>query len=216
MTARSLTPAIPRVVVGRLSLYLRALLSLSAEGTATVSSARFGGLIGVKPAQLRKDLAHFGQFGVRGKGYDVGRLLSGVEAILGTDREQKVALVGAGNLGRALFSYKGFGSRKFTIAAVFDSKLAGQKVPGSSRSIRPLSDLPRSVREEGIVLGIIAVPAAAAQAVADQMVRAGIRGILNFAPVRLSLRRGVIAENIDLSSALSIISFGLRSRARQG
>lgn len=216
MTARSLNSAIPRAVVGRLSLYLRALLSLGAEGTATVSSAHFGSLIGVKPAQLRKDLAHFGQFGVRGRGYDVGRLLSGVEAILGTDREQKVALVGAGNLGRALFSYKGFGSRKFTIAAVFDSKLAGQKVPGSSRSIRPLSDLPRAVREEGMVLGIIAVPAAAAPAVADQMARAGIRGILNFAPVRLSLPRGVIAENIDLSSALSVLSFGVRSRARRG
>ena len=102
------------------------------------------------------------------------------------------------------------------IAAVFDSKLAGQKVPGSSRSIRPLSDLPRSVREEGIVLGIIAVPAAAAPAVADQMARAGIRGILNFTPVRLSLPRGVIAENIDLSSALSVLSFGVRSRARRG
>ena len=98
MTARSLNSAIPRAVVGRLSLYLRALLSLGAEGTATVSSAHFGSLVGVKPAQLRKDLAHFGQFGVRGRGYDVGRLLSGVEAILGTDREQKVALVGAGNL----------------------------------------------------------------------------------------------------------------------
>jgi redox-sensing transcriptional repressor len=216
MTSRAASSSIPRAVVGRLSLYLRALLSLGAEGTATVSSALFGSLVGVKPAQLRKDLAHFGQFGVRGKGYDVGQLLARIEGILGTDREQKVALVGAGNLGRALFSYKGFGSRKFKIAAVFDSQLAGQRVPGSSQAIRSLADLPRAVREEGMRLGVIAVPAPAAQKVAEGMVRAGIRGILNFAPVRLSLPRSVIVENIDLSSALSILSFGLRFRSQSG
>jgi redox-sensing transcriptional repressor len=202
-------------VIARLSLYLRILLSLGAERTATVSSARFGKLAGVQPAQLRKDLAHFGQFGVRGKGYAVGTLLGRIEGILGTDREQKVALVGAGNLGRALFSHKGFGSRQFTIAAVFDTRLAGQKVPGSSRTIRPLADLHRTVQEEGIKLGVIAVPAAAAQEVSEEMVRAGIRGILNFAPTRLTLPESVIVEDIDLAGSLSTLSFGLHSRRRR-
>jgi len=214
MSARAVNSQIPRAVVNRLSLYLRALLSLSAEGTPTVSSSGFGKRVGVKPAQLRKDLAHFGQFGVRGKGYDVGELRSRIEGILGTDREQKVALVGAGNLGRALFSYKGFGSRRFKIAAVFDSKLAGQKVPGSSQAIRPLADLPGVVKEGRVEIGVLAVPAPAAQSVAEEMVRSGIRGILNFAPARLALPEAVIVEDIDLSSALSALSFRLRSRRR--
>jgi redox-sensing transcriptional repressor len=207
---------VPRAVVGRLSLYLRALLNLSVDRVATVSSARFGKLVGVKPAQLRKDLAHFGQFGVRGKGYEVDKLARRIESILGTEHEQKVALVGVGNLGRALFSYKGFESRRFKIAAVFDSKLAGQRVPGSPLSIRPVGDLRRTAQRERIRLGIIAVPAAAAQAVAREMGKAGIRGILNFAPVRLSLPDGVRVENIDLSSGLESLSFGLRSRRRRG
>ena len=133
-----------------------------------------------------------------------------------TDREQKVALVGVGNLGRALFSYKGFESRRFKIAAVFDSKLAGQRVPGSPLFIRPVGDLRRTVQRDRIRLGIIAVPAAAAQAVAQEMGKAGIRGILNFAPVRLSLPDGVRVENIDLSSGLESLSFGLRARRRRG
>jgi redox-sensing transcriptional repressor len=207
---------VPRAVITRLSLYLRALSALSAEGFATASSTRFGKLVGVKPAQLRKDLAHFGQFGVRGKGYDVDKLARRIESILGTDREQKVALVGVGNLGRALFSYKGFESRGFKIAAVFDSKLAGQRVPRSPLSIRPVGDLRRTAQRERIRLGIIAVPAAGAQEVAREMGKAGIRGILNFAPVRLSLPDGVRVENIDLSSGLESLSFGLRARRRRG
>lgn len=203
---------IPRVVVYRLSLYLRALNILSADGVKTVSSKRFGRLVDVKPAQLRKDLAYFGQFGIKGVGYEVRGLMKKIIRILGTDRSHKVALVGVGNLGRALLAYKSFEKRGFRIVAAFDSARFGKKTSKGNLMISDPRDLPRVIREEKIKIGIIAVPAASAQPLADVMAGAGVRAILNFAPVRLHLPGNVNVENIDLSIGLETLSFSLKAK----
>ncbi len=202
---------IPKAVVYRLSLYLRVLNDLSAEEVVQISSARFGRLVGVNPAQIRKDLAYFGQFGVKGVGYKVGELAGNIVRILGTDGLQNVALVGVGNLGRALLAYKGFSKRGFRIVAAFDSARVGQKTKKKGLIISDPRDLPRLVKQKKIMIGIIAVPASSALAVAEEMVRAGIKAILNFAPVSLRVPKGVKVENIDLSIGLEALSFSLKT-----
>jgi len=204
---------IPRVVIYRLSIYLRALNSLSADGIHTVSSESFGKLVGVKPAQIRKDLAYFGQFGIKGVGYKVQDLLEKIISILGTERAHRVALVGVGNLGRALLAYKGFEKRGFQIVAAFDPVHCGKKAGKNGPAVSHPRDLPRLVGEQKIEIGIIAVPAAGAQEVADDMVKAGIESILNFAPVRLVLPEKVSVENIDLSIGLETLSYALKTES---
>jgi redox-sensing transcriptional repressor len=179
--------SVPKVVVSRLSLYLRELQRLVASGQQTISSSQLGSLLGFSDAQVRKDLGFFGQFGYPGVGYRCDELIRAMQDILGTNHLWNVAMVGVGNLGQALLGYRGFGRQNFAIAAAFDADptKVGQTVQGLR--IQPLEELAATIREQGIRLGMIVVPADRAQEAADRLVAAGIEGIVNFAPVLLSL-----------------------------
>ncbi|MEX2315646.1 MAG: redox-sensing transcriptional repressor Rex [Pirellulales bacterium] len=204
---------VPKVVVSRLSLYLRELQHLVRDGRATISSSQLGQLLGFTDAQVRKDLAYFGHFGHPGIGYRCGELITEIRHILGTDREWIVTMVGVGNLGRALLRYKGFAAQGFRIVAAFD---ADARVVGTSLEGIPVYSLDRlgdMVRKQQIQIGLITVPAAGAQQVADQLVAAGILGIVNFAPVTLSLPPQVSVVGVDLTTELEQIAFSVANRA---
>ncbi|MEA3186972.1 MAG: redox-sensing transcriptional repressor [Chthoniobacter sp.] len=198
---------IPRKTVYRLSLYYRALQQLSANNIRTVSSAALAKAAGVKPTQLRKDLTHFGQFGTRGLGYNVVALHAKLNEALGATRLQSVLLVGAGNLGAALLRYGGFTKEGFDILAAFDidtSKTVSERL---RVHLLPMGKLRPFVRETNVKLAILTVPGTAAQQVADQLVAAGIRGILNFSPVILDVPEGIIVNNVDLALELENLSY---------
>lgn len=199
----------PKAVVNRLSLYLRELQRLDRDGQQTVSSSRLGKLLGFTDAQVRKDLAYFGQFGHPGVGYRCDELVAAIKRILGTDREWVVAIVGVGNLGRALLGYRGFQPQGFRVAAAFDSdpKKVGMGFDGIA--VEPIDLLESTVRERGITLGLIATSAEAAQNIANRLVSAGVVGILNFAPVTLSLPPGVSLVGVDLATELEQLSFSV-------
>jgi redox-sensing transcriptional repressor len=198
---------IPSPAVRRLSLYLRQLEASQRTDRLTISSKQLGESLGLNDAQVRKDLAYFGQFGHPGIGYRVDDLISQVRRILGTDRTWNVLLVGAGNLGRALVTYKGFEKRGFRLAAIFDADPAklGKRI--GSFAIQPMAELPGTVQALGIRLGIISVPAQSAQEVVDQLVAAGIRGILNFAPVGVAIPPDIGMGTVDLAVQLEQLSF---------
>lgn len=198
---------IPNPAVRRLSLYLRQLEAFKRKDRRTISSKQLGESLGLTDAQVRKDLAYFGQFGHPGIGYRVDELISQVKHILGTDKTWNVLLVGAGNLGRALMAYQGFDAKGFRLAAVFDSSphLVGQKQ--GAFTIQPLSELHDTIQKQQIRLGIIAVPADFAQDVADQLVKAGIKGLLNFAPVSITVPQDVSLNAVDLAVQLEQIAF---------
>lgn len=201
---------IPAPAVKRLSLYLRQLEAFRAVDRKTVSSRELGASLGLSDAQVRKDFAYFGQFGHPGIGYRVPELIQRVRQILGTDKTSNVLIVGAGNLGRALLAYRGFARRGFEVKAVFDADpdKIGQCVPGDGGLIiQPVSKMPETVRKESIRTGILAVPADAAQTVADAMTAAGIRGILNFAPTMLRVGPEVSVSSVDLAVHLEQLSF---------
>jgi redox-sensing transcriptional repressor len=209
--------SVPKVVVSRLSLYLRELQRLQSSGQQTISSGQLGALLGFSDAQVRKDLGFFGQFGYPGVGYRCDELIHAMRDILGTNHRWPVVMVGAGNLGQALLGYRGFGRQNFTIHAAFDADPA--KVGGTVQGIviRHIDELPRVVREDGIRLGMIVVPAQRAQEVADAMVAAGIEGIVNFAPVTLTLPPHVQTVAVDLAIELEQLSFAVTSKlARAG
>lgn len=205
---------VPKAVVNRLSLYLRELQHLRRHGKETISSQALGERLGSSDAQVRKDLAYFGHFGQPGIGYRCGELIEAIRTILGTSRAWSVAVVGIGNLGRALLGYKGFLNQGFHIVAAFDvdPPKIGATVEGVL--VRPMEDLPDRVQRDGIELGMIAVPAAAAQPVADRLVAAGVRGIVNFAPVTLSLSEEVSVVGVDLAIELEQIAFSVANRKR--
>lgn len=200
---------VPKAVVSRLSLYLRELQHLMRDGQQTTSSTQLGRVLGFSDAQVRKDLAYFGQFGYPGIGYRCEELVREIKRILGTDRQWPVALVGAGNLGRALVGYKGFGQQGFRVAAVFDvdEMKVGREIEGIH--VYTLEDLPRVVAEKGIRLAILAVPAAAAQDVADKLAEAGIDGILNFAPVTINSPDHLHTVGVDLAIELEQLAFAV-------
>lgn len=200
-------PHIPRPTAKRLSLYLRELESRDRHQQETISSKQLGAALGLTDAQVRKDLAYFGQFGHPGIGYHVPELVSRLRRIMGTDRRWHAALVGAGNLGRALMSYGGWRTRGFDVVAVFDHDPARVGTVLEQHRIRPMGDLSKLVLEREIKLGIIAVPAPSAQGVADAMIDAGIRGILNFAPVRLDVHDRVSVTSVDLTVSLEQLAF---------
>jgi len=202
---------VPSPAVRRLSLYLRRMEQLQGEGVATVSSRQLADSLGLTDAQVRKDLAYFGQFGQPGVGYRVDDMIARLRHILGTDRIWTVLLMGAGNLGRALAAYRGFEHKGFRLAAVFDTdpNKVGKRLGGLE--IRPLETLDQVVRQEQIRLAILAVPADAAQAAADRLVAAGVRGILNFAPVSLVVPEGVGLAGVDLAVHLEQLSFAVNS-----
>lgn len=201
--------AVPKVVVSRLSLYLRELQRLESSGQHTISSGQLGTLLGFSDAQVRKDLGFFGQFGYPGVGYRCDELIRAMRDILGTNQPWPVVMVGVGNLGQALLGYRGFGRQNFSIHTAFDADPAkvGQTIQGIP--VRHLDDLPEVVRGSGIRLGMIVVPAEHAQAVADRLVAAGIEGIVNFAPVTLSLPPHVQIVAVDLAIELEQLSFAV-------
>jgi redox-sensing transcriptional repressor len=198
---------VPNPAVRRLSLYLRQLEAFKRQDQRTISSKQLGESLALTDAQVRKDLAYFGQFGHPGIGYRVDDLIAHVKHILGTDKIWNVLLVGAGNLGLALMAYKGFENQGFRIVAVFDSDPGKVNTRRGSFVIQPLGELQPTIWKLGIRLGIIAVPADSAQAVADQLVAAGIQGILNFAPVSLSVPSHVGVSAVDLAVQLEQLSF---------
>lgn len=206
--------AIPLPAVRRLSLYLRELEQLARGGTTTVSSRELGRALGLTDAQVRKDLGYFGQFGHPGIGYRIEDVIRRVKRILGTDKIWNAALVGLGNLGQALSAYRGFAARGFRLVAVFDSnpeKIGKSIPPLPGVLVQPLSELSATVRSKNVRLGIIAVPADAAQQVADALVAAGVRGILNFAPAALTLTPDVALSEVDLAVQLEQLSFLVNS-----
>jgi len=198
---------IPNPAVRRLSLYLRQLEAFGRKDRRTISSKQLGESLGLTDAQVRKDLAYFGQFGHAGIGYRVDDLIAQLRHILGTDKNWNVLLVGAGNLGRALMAYKGFNAKGFRLVAVFDADPALVGKRQGAFVIQPLTALKQTVARQSIRLGILAVPGDGAQAVADQLVHAGIRGLLNFAPVSLIVPSHVAMTAVDLAVQLEQLSF---------
>jgi len=198
---------IPNRVSQRLSLYLRQLEAFQRLDRRTISSLQLGQSLGLTDAQVRKDLGYFGQFGRPGIGYLVADLIAKVKRILGTDKTWNVLLVGYGNLGRALVAHKEFAAKGFQIVAVFDSDNAKIGRKSGAIAVQALSELPCTIARERIALAIIAVPPDGAQVVADQLVNAGIKGILNFAPVSINVPPSVALNAVDLSVLLEQLSF---------
>lgn len=199
--------SIPNPAVRRLSLYLRQLDDFRRKDRRTISSKQLGESLGLTDAQVRKDLAYFGQFGHPGIGYRVDDLIQQLRRILGTDKTWNVMLVGAGNIGRALSSYKGFNSKGFKLVAVFDNdpNKVGKKL--GAFTIQPFDELDKTVAAHSIKLAILAVPADAAQDVADKVVAAGVRGVLNFAPCSLNVPSDIALNSVDVAVALEQLSF---------
>lgn len=199
---------IPEATVARLPIYLRSLLDLAEErGEMTVSSEDLARMAGVNAAKVRKDLSYLGSYGTRGVGYDVEYLLYQITRELGLTQDWPVALIGVGNLGRALASYKGFSERGFRISALFDvdDGVIGKTVGGLD--VKHLDELKETVTEDGIMIGIIATPPLAAQEVAERLVDAGVKSILNFAPAVVNVPPDVTIRKVDLSIELQILSF---------
>lgn len=207
-------PKIPEMTIRRLSVYTRCLLQLEEDGVKTVSSQELAERFNLNSAQVRKDLAYFGEFGVRGIGYYVSGLKAELQKILGLDREWPIALVGFGNLGSALFHYKGFARQGFRIAAIFDDDPAKANRAVAGVPVFPARDMAREVKARAIQMAIVAVPPEAAQAVTDQLVAAGIKAVLNFAPTRLRVPRDLRLKDVDLSIELETLSFYLAKGSR--
>jgi redox-sensing transcriptional repressor len=188
---------IPDIVIGRLPVYLRALTRLMQEGQEVTSSHELGRRLGISSAQIRKDLSHFGGFGKQGTGYQIAYLIEQLRQVLSVNREWEVALVGAGDLGSALAHYRGFADRGFRIACVFDNspQKVGTKI--GEYTVLHTDEIPRVIRERGIQIAMIAVPAEKAQEVADTLIEAGIRAILNYAPMNLNVPASVRVQYID-------------------
>lgn len=210
--AEALRPEfVPNPAVRRLSFYLRQLELYVRKGRRTISSKQLGVVLGYSDAQVRKDLAYFGQFGHPGVGYRVEELVSRIRQILGTDKTWDVILIGAGNLGRALLAYGGFEAKGFRIVAVFDSDPAKVDHKVGHHVVRDAAGLPHFVREHHVRLAIIAVPADFAQDVADDLVNAGVTGLLNFAPVALIVPPRVALNSVDLAVQLEQLAFQLNA-----
>ncbi|MFQ6172277.1 redox-sensing transcriptional repressor Rex [Oryzobacter sp. R7] len=206
-TAATARRGIPEASVARLPGYLRSLTTLAREGVVSVSSEELATAAGVSSAMLRKDLSHLGSYGVRGVGYDVDFLASEIAAVLGLTKDWPVAIVGMGNLGRALAAYRGFAERGFRVIALLDrdAHVVGEEVAG--QVVRPMTDLEALVEDDGLSIGVIATPPEGAQQACDDLVEVGIRSILNFAPGVLTVPDGVTVRTVDLSTELQILAF---------
>ncbi len=204
-----------RASVGRLSLYLRRLEAFLREGILKVSSGQLGEALGITDAQVRKDLTHLGHLGQPGIGYPVHELVLAIRLVLGIDRDWAVVLAGVGNLARALLRYHGFQQRGFRVVALFDSDPAkvGQVLDGLV--VHPPEAMAEVIAATGAELGVVAVPSEAAQTVADALVAAGVRGVLNFAPVVLRLPRGVSLVSVDLTVQLERLAFLVQMQGQQ-
>ncbi len=200
-------PVIPRKTIYRLSIYLRCLARLRENSIVTVSSEALAKAAGVKSTQLRKDLAYFGTFGTRGLGYDVGELSRMIADELGTSRLQPVILVGVGNLGLALLSYRGFEKEGFEIVAAFDLEPHRPRGKKIHVTVVGLDKLPAFIREHRVRMAILTVPAEAAQAAANQLIACGVMGILNFSPIVLHVPEEVMVNNVNLAIELENLSY---------
>ena len=198
---------IPEATVGRLPIYLRALVEIAESGAATISSEILASAAGVNSAKVRKDLSHLGSYGTRGVGYDVAYLIHQVRRELGLTQHWPIVIAGIGNLGQALANYRGFAERGFRTAALVDvdPQKVGEVVGGLT--VRDIVDLPQIVQEHRAAIGVICTPATAVQDVADRMVAAGIRSILNFAPAVIVVPPGVSLRKVDLAIELQILAF---------
>jgi redox-sensing transcriptional repressor len=201
---------VPDIVVGRLPIYLRALTYMAEEGQEITSSQELGAKLGISSAQIRKDLSHFGEFGKQGTGYEISYLRDQLKRILHVEHTRPVALVGYGDLGHALANYGGFTAKGFEIVAVFDNdpNKIGYRVAG--KEVMDVAELPRVIREKGIKIAIVAVPSAAAQPVVDILVEAGVKAILNYAPINISVPPDVQVQYIDPAAHLQHMTFYLR------
>jgi redox-sensing transcriptional repressor len=207
---------ISEAVVRRLPIYLRFLNELSMSGIQTVSSQDLGEKLDLNPAQIRKDLAYFGEFGRKGVGYNVDYLIEKIRQILKLDKTLNVALVGTGNLGRALCNYNKYIKDNMKIVAVFDADEAKKGTRINHLVVQPMSELPSTVQEKEITIGIITVPAAEAQNVAEEFMEAGIQGILNFAPVVLKAKPGVRVHHADFTSELLSLAYYMDNLNQDG
>lgn len=198
---------IPEATVTRLPLYYRALLDCTEKQTTTISSDRLAELAGVNAAKVRKDLSYLGSYGTRGVGYDVEYLLHEISRELGLTHDWPCMIVGVGNLGAALANYRGFGARGFRIVALVDADPAKAGRKEAELEIEPIGAIERIVAEREVAIAILATPAAVAQEVADVLVAAGVRSILNFAPAVISVPDDVSLRKVDLATELQILSF---------
>lgn len=199
----------PDIVVGRLPIYLRALTFMAEEGQEITSSQELSEKLGISSAQIRKDLSHFGEFGKQGTGYEIGYLRDQLKRILHVERTWPVALVGYGDLGHALANYGGFAPKGFEIVAVFDNapQKIGQEVAG--KKVQDLAKLPEIVRQKNIKVAIVAVPSSGAQLVAEMLVESGIKAILNYAPINISVPPEVQVQYIDPAAHLQHMTYYL-------
>ncbi|RNC29950.1 MAG: Redox-sensing transcriptional repressor Rex [Candidatus Dichloromethanomonas elyunquensis] len=206
------TLKIPEATIMRLSVYSRYLTEIDRKGIITISSGDIAEGVGVSPAQVRKDLAYFGEFGIRGVGYNVKDLHRNVLRILGLSNEWSMCLVGLGNLGLALSTYKGFKDRGFAITSIFDNdpQKIGMLIDGVE--VMSVDQIEEVVSQRQTQIGAITVPAASAQVIADMLVRCGIKAILNFAPVVLNVPPEVELRNVDLSVNLEVLTFNLGAK----
>jgi redox-sensing transcriptional repressor len=201
---------IPTATITRLSIYSRYLEVMAQEGVKIIASDKLAEKCGINPAQIRKDLAYFGEFGIRGVGYFVKELLFEIKRILGLNKTWKMALVGIGNLGSALLAHQNFIRQGYEFAAVFDVDPAkvGRRLP-SGQVIFHLDEMERVVKENNIEIGVIATPANKAQAVAQSLIEAGVKAILNFAPTQLQVIEGMAVENVDFTVKLDNLAYNL-------
>jgi redox-sensing transcriptional repressor len=209
MAEKNKMKGIPKATIKRLALYARALYRIEMDGETRVSSMALAERLGINPAQVRKDLAYFGQFGVPGYGYRTSELHQKLKSILGTNREIRVALVGAGNLGRALLSYVGFSTQGFRFVAAFDTDQ--NKIGRVINNIEILSSarMEEVIRDSRVVIAVLAVPAQTAQEIANRLVKCGITAILNFSPTRLLVPPKVKVHYVDLALEMESLSFYL-------
>lgn len=203
------TLKIPEATIIRLSVYSRHLTEVDRKGIITTSSGDIADGVGVSPAQVRKDLAYFGEFGTRGVGYNVKDLRQNILRILGLSVDWSVTLVGVGNLGLALSSYKGFSERGFIITSIFDSDPTKIGTLIGNVEVLPIEQLEVVVKQNRTQIGIVAVPAVAAQEIADQLIKAGVQAILNFAPVVLNVPPEIELRNVDLVVNLEVLTFNV-------
>ncbi|MBI3161526.1 MAG: redox-sensing transcriptional repressor Rex [Chloroflexi bacterium] len=200
---------IPDIIIGRLPVYLRALQRMADSGLKTTSSQELGEHVGISAAQIRKDISQFGEFGKQGTGYSIAYLLDKLKAILKVDRIWDVALVGAGDMGHALVRYQGFVNRGFHICMIFDNdkEKVGRKI--DSFTIEDTEKMAERLKSAGIKVAMLTVPAQAAQSVADKLVQAGVKAILNYAPISLNVPNNVKVQYIDPSIHLQRMTYYL-------
>lgn len=209
---------IPEVTITRLSMYLRCLNELEKEGVDVVSSSELGERCGLNPAQIRKDLAYFGEFGTRGVGYYVKELKEDIKRVLGLDKEWEVALVGVGNLGKALLSYQGFKEHGFKITVAFDKVIDEDKkkaIP-TGCELYNADSMEEIIKKRNIKLAIVAVNPQGLQEVVDRLVKAGVKGILNFVPAKVYSPPGVVIRTIDLSIEIETLTYYVNLKLQEG